>query len=355
MIGAQIQRARKARAWSLRALGDAVGVSQTMIKKYEDGVVTPSSTMLLALARALEVRVEYFLRPQSRPLEGVAYRKRQALPKKRLEALTAVILDQVERRLELESFFPDPATPAFQRPNQLPPRITTMVDVERAAEVVRASWQLGTDPIQGMVDLFERHGVRVFVIPTGPGDGFDGSAATVDGMPVVVVGEHWPGERQRFTLAHELGHQILNGSLDPSLDEEAACNRFASAFLLPRSSLVAILGAQRHRLEDREVDLVRREFGLSMSAVIRRARDVGIIPPPYYQTQMRRYGRLGWRVREPGIALPSERAYRVEHLVFRALAESHIGESKAAELLNLDLGAFRSIRALEAAGAPAHQ
>jgi len=148
---------------------------------------------------------------------------------------------------------------------------------------------------------------------------------------------------------------VLDGRLDPSLNEEAACNRFAGAFLLPRSSAVALLGTQRPRLEDREVYLVRREFGLSMSAVLRRSRDVGIIPPTYYQAQMRRYAITGWRRHEPGEALPAERAYRVEHLVFRALAESHIGESKAAELLNLSLQEFNGMRALEVAGAPAHQ
>lgn len=355
MIGPRIHRARKGRTLSLRALGDAVGVSQTMIKKYEDGVVIPSSSMLLALARELGVRVEYFLRSEARPLDGVAYRKHKALPAKRLHALTNVILDQVERRLELEALFPNPPTPAFRLPERLPRIISTLEDVEHAAEAVRHEWELGVDPIPCLVDLLEQHGVRVFVIPTEPNDGFDGSAATVDGMPIVVVGEHWPAERQRFTLAHELGHRMLEGRLGDTLDEEAACNRFAGAFLVPCSSATALLGERRQRLEDREVYLVRKEFGLSMAAVLYRARDLGIIPQAHFQQQMRRYSAKGWRRTEPGEAIPPERAHRVEHLVFRALAESYIGESKAAELLNVTLGEFRSIRALEAVGAPAHQ
>ncbi len=48
---------------------------------------------------------------------------------------------------------------------------------------------------------------------------FDGLAARVSGMPIVVVGRHWPGDRQRFTLAHELGHLMLQGCLAPDLDE----------------------------------------------------------------------------------------------------------------------------------------
>ncbi|MGE4585292.1 MAG: ImmA/IrrE family metallo-endopeptidase [Sphaerochaeta sp.] len=41
------------------------------------------------------------------------------------------------------------------------------------------------------------------------------------------------GDRQRFTLAHELGHFYLSGKLDASMDEKKSCLRFAQAFLLP--------------------------------------------------------------------------------------------------------------------------
>ena len=63
---------------------------------------------------------------------------------------------------------------------------------------------------------------------------FDGLQATVADKPVIVVSKGWPGDRQRFTLAHELGHLLLHGRLTDGLDEERACHRFASAFLLNR-------------------------------------------------------------------------------------------------------------------------
>ena len=74
---------------------------------------------------------------------------------------------------------------------------------------------------------------------------FDGMAATVDGIPVVVVGRGWPGDRQRFTLAHELGHLVLHGRLASDVDEEAAANRFAGAFLAPADEVRKELGEKR--------------------------------------------------------------------------------------------------------------
>ena len=62
MIGKRIQSARKASGLSLRKLGEEVGVSHAAIKKYEDGLVIPTSLILLKLAKVLGVRTEYFFR-----------------------------------------------------------------------------------------------------------------------------------------------------------------------------------------------------------------------------------------------------------------------------------------------------
>ena len=61
MFNTRLHRARKAAGLSLRELGERVGVSHASIKKYEDGDAMPSSDILLQLARALQVRTEYFL------------------------------------------------------------------------------------------------------------------------------------------------------------------------------------------------------------------------------------------------------------------------------------------------------
>lgn len=74
MLGGRIQRARKALGLSLRDVGERIEVSHAAIKKYEDNEVTPSSDVLLKLAKALHVKVEYFFRPDHFTLENVHYR-----------------------------------------------------------------------------------------------------------------------------------------------------------------------------------------------------------------------------------------------------------------------------------------
>ena len=347
MIGQRIFRARKAAGLTLREIGSQVGLSHAAVKKYEDGQSPPSSATLLRLARALNVRTEYFFRPETVTMDRIEYRKRNSLPKKRLDAIEHEVIDQIERRIELENLFPTLPGVPFAPLKELPASINDLEPIEDVAEIVRKGWDLGSDPIPDLVDAMETHGIRVFMIDTHSDSKFDGLAASVNRMPVVVVGSNWPGDRQRFTLAHELGHLMLADRLSADIDVEAACHRFAGAFLIPRQSVVQKLGARRRSIEPKELALIKEEFGLSMAAILYRARDLGIVTSSWRDEQAKLFRINGWHVTEPGKPYPAEKSHVFEELIFHALAEDYIGESKAAELMGMSLTAFQAIRALE--------
>lgn len=352
MLHIRLQQARKTAGLSLRELANRVGVSHSAIKKYEDGVTTPASDMLLKLSKALGVRVAYFFRPQAVMIDELEYRKHSALPKKRLHAITNLVIDQIERRIELESLFPNPPE-AFAALKNLP-AIKDMADLEQAAENVRRAWNLGLNPITDMIGTLENHGIRVFMIADDGDKHFVGLAAKAAGLPVIVVGKHWPGDRQRFTLAHELGHLLLTHRINPSLDAEGVCNRFAGAFLFSRCAVLQELGAHRKAIELQELAMLKAEFGLSMGGVLCRARDLGVVSTAYRQAQAEQFKAKGWHLTEPGPAYPAEQAHHFEQLIFHALAEDYIGESKAAELMNLPLSQFHRIRQMDATVEPPH-
>lgn len=355
MFSQRLFRARKAAGLSLRALGDAVGLSHAAIKKYEDGVAIPSSEVLIKLSRALKVRSEHFFRPETVELDGVEYRKRSSLPKKQLNAITHEVIDQIERRIELESLFPTPPVTPFATVEGQPKTIKDLSQIEEAAESIRQAWELGFDPIPDLIDVLETHGIRVFMVDANFDRKFDGLAAKVNQMPIVVVGSNWPGDRQRFTLAHELGHLMLADRLAADIDEEMACNRFAGAFLIPRQSVFQKLGEHRNYIEPKELALLKEEFGLSMAGILYRASDLGIVTHAYRGDQARLFRIKGWHITEPCKPYPAEKAHMFEQLVFHALGEDYIGESKAAELMKMSLTAFQTVRALDGGNAAAHQ
>ncbi|MFO7850689.1 MAG: XRE family transcriptional regulator [Spirochaetia bacterium] len=355
MIGKRLKRARAAAGLSLQALGDMVGVSANMIKKYEHDQSMPSSEKLIKLAKALNVRSEYFFRPIHNELSKIEYRKKSKVPKKALNKIKADVIDQAERWLELKNLWPNFPVPQFSNLPALPEKIKSMDQIEKAANLVRRSWQLGLNPLPDVIDIIESHGILVIVTKAGTGDDFDGLQAVLDSQPIIVISEHWKGDRQRFTLAHELGHLLLAGRLDASVDEEKACHRFAGAYLIPAQSMRQQLGEKRHNIEPRELYLLKQDYGLSMQACLYRAADIGIISDTTKNKIFIEFSKRRWRKAEPGEPYPKEQTSLYQQLVYRALGEGIIGESKAAELLQLSLIEFHRERKLERVDAATRQ
>jgi len=357
MFGERLHRARKAAGLSMRALATQVGVSANAIKKYEHGENMPSSGKLLKMAKALGVRTEYFFRPIKVEISGIEYRKRASTPQKILDRIDGDVWEQAERWAELLNLYPDSDMPVpyFALPKGLPRQITSYEALEGIAKHVREIWQLGQNPIPDLVDTLESKGIMVITTHVAVDTKFDGLAGSMGKTPLIVISQHQPGDRQRFTLAHELGHLIVHGRLADGLDEEKACNRFAGAFLLPEESVKQHLGNHRNALELQELHMLKHEFGLSMGAILIRALQCGVITEYRYKGYNIEFSKNRWKTEEPGIPYPKEETYLFKQLVYRALAEEYIGESKAAELLGIALTQFHKERKLGEGGATANQ
>ncbi|BDX04623.1 helix-turn-helix domain-containing protein [Planctobacterium marinum] len=349
MFAERLERARKAAGLSMKALGGEIGLSANAIKKYEHGEAMPSSSNLLKLAKALDVRTEYFFRPTKVQLEGVEYRKRASTPKKTLARINGDVLDQAERWYELLEFYPDSVKPIpeFSLPEALPEKVETLEQAEALAILMREEWDLGLNPIHDMIDTMEAKGIMIITTDVETDKKFDGLAGNIGPTPVVVISTSQSGDRQRFTLAHELGHLVVHGRLADDIDEEKACNLFAGAFLLPKQALIDHLGESRRYIEPRELFMLKHEYGISMLAILYRAGQCGIITESTQRGLFMSFSKKGWRTEEPGKPYEQETTYLLKQLVYRALGEEYIGESKAAELLGLSVSSFHKERKLE--------
>ena len=359
MISDRIHHARLAARLTLHELGQRVGVSHTAIQKYEKGRITPSSTQLLKLAQACGVRTEYFFRTHRVALNNPEFRKDVTFGKKAQEALKLRVIELVEPRIELLGAFPSSPLPVFTRPTALPLCIKHLDELEHFADAVRTSWDLGKDPIADLTDTLESRGCLMILIDE-PHPGFSGFTATAvtdhgDQFPVIALSKQWPGDRQRFTLAHELGHILLAGRLTDDLNEEAACNRFAGAFLAPKNAVLKRLGSKRHAIEWPELHALKHEFGLSMGGWLYRAKECEVISKATYLKLARRFSANGWLTQEPGEPLATESPRLFEQLVYRALGERFISDSKAAELLRIPMMRFHQQRQLESFDAVGRQ
>lgn len=359
MLGDRIRQARLAAGLTLDALGEMVGVTHTAIQKYEKGILTPSSSQLLKLARACGMRVEYFFRTREVELLEPEFRRLATFGKTAREALKIKAVELIEKRVELLGFFPESPILRFEAPDGLPHRVNDLDELETFADQVREAWKLGLNPIGDLTDTLETLGLLVIVVDEAhPGfSGLTATARTSDGRtyPIVAVSSRWPGDRQRFTLAHELGHRLLSGRLAEGIDEEKACDRFAGAFLAPKAAVVHLLGEARRGVEWQELFALKHEFGLSMAGWLQRAKQCGVISEDTHLALWKRFSSKGWRKNEPGNPLPREQPRLFQQLVYRALGEQYVSEPKAAELLGIPMMRFHQERQLETVDAAAHQ
>lgn len=359
MIGNRIRQARLAAGLTLDALGEKVGVTHTAIQKYEKGTMTPPSSQLLKLARACGLRVEYFFRTHEVELLEPEFRRLATFGKTAQEALKIKAVELIEKRVQLLGFFPESPILRFEPPAGLPQHINALDELEAFADGVRDAWKLGLNPIGDLTDSLETLGLLVVVVDEeNPGfSGLKATARTTDGRiyPIVAVSSRWPGDRQRFTLAHELAHLLLAGRLALDVNEEKACDRFAGAFLAPKAAVSQLLGHSRRWVEWQELFALKHEFGLSMAGWLQRAKQCGVITEATHLALWKSFSAKGWRKNEPGEPVPREHPRLFEQLVYRALGEQYVTESKAAELLGIPMMRFHKARQLESMDAAAHQ
>jgi Zn-dependent peptidase ImmA (M78 family)/transcriptional regulator with XRE-family HTH domain len=347
MIGRKLKVARSAAGLSLRALSDAIDgrVSAQAIGKYERDEDMPSSGVLLVIADALAISVDYLLSAEELVLEGVDFRKKAVASVREEAQLEARTIHLLERYLSLEDMLGLKSVD-WEQPRSAPHPVADVRDAEDAARSVRDDWGLGNDPIPKLAELLEERGIKVLSLEL---DDIDGLAAKVrrkdrSSARVIVIKQSSWSERKRFNLAHELGHMVL--APDPGVDEEKAAHRFAGAFLMPADVLRSEVGAHRSSISIGEFAALKERFGVSIQALAYRCKDLGIINQTAFAKLFRVFAERGWRTfpfAEPGTIEPAaEEPRRFERLCYRALAENVIGEARAAELLNI------SVRELDA-------
>ena len=336
MFSERLKLARKRSGLSLRDLSSSMNgmVSAQAIGKYERGEMMPSSSVAIALANALDVTTTYLLSPTVVSLESVEFRKLASTKVRERAMVEAAVLDHVDRYLQVEELL-DIASSIWEIPDGAPLPAETVDDGELIAARVRAAWNLGGGPVPSMTELLEEHGIKVLKLDFPRA--VDGLTCLVhrsdeSAVPVVVCSTGKSIERQRFTLAHELGHLVMD--IPAGMPEEKICDRFASAFLVPEDELIREVGRRRLDFGFGELVEIKKIFGVSGAALVIRMRDLGIITEATVTRIFRGIGR-SWRTQEPCPLTQPESPKRFRRLCLRALAEDVISASKAAELLGM--------------------
>lgn len=285
--------ARRRRGLTQSGLAERIGVSVRSIKAYESGAKAPSAEITRQLAEVLAFPMSFLTEEEPidvLDVETVSFRSLKSLSARSRDAgLTAAALafevnDWIEERFELP-------------PSDLPRELADAhPDPELAADALRRAWSLGEAPVGNMVHLLEAKGVRVFSLAEDC-RALDAFSTWRDCVPFVFLNTIKTAAHSRMDAAHELGHLLLHRERRPNgRDAEDEATRFASAFLMPQASFRTL------RIPSASLPAllaVKRQWGVSLSAVVVRLHRLGLITDWQYRSLFVELSKKGYRSAEP--------------------------------------------------------
>ncbi|MCI6275066.1 MAG: XRE family transcriptional regulator [Coriobacteriaceae bacterium] len=176
--------------------------------------------------------------------------------------------------------------------------------IESAAAKVRELWHLGDGPINSLAAVAEANGVVLALTPFSVGT-LDGFSRMGDlGRPIIMVNtDNGTAYRWRFDLGHEIGHMVLHQHLsdatvsDPNVNRvlESQAHYFSGALLMPEDSFIQSLPG----LSINDFLSVKSYWGVSLQAMLIRARNIGILDESQYTARQVTVSKKKWRRREP--------------------------------------------------------
>ncbi|MEU7120388.1 helix-turn-helix domain-containing protein [Streptomyces zaomyceticus] len=341
--GRRLTLARQLIGLRKNALAVKIDKSPTAVAAYESNTKRPAPATVAQLCLTLGVEPGFFLPGphQTTSSDAVPHFRslRSTTQLARDQAFAyGVISGDVGAALERHVEFPEPNLPRLS------------VDVEdesstlpeEAARLLRKHWGIGSGPVGHLVRLAENHGVVVVFSPT--------QTAAVDAYsfddgyrPTVVLN---PAKedyyRQRFDVAHELGHLVMHVDAEPgSKVVENQAHRFAAELLLPEDELHDLLPS---KADWRSLAKLKETYGVSLQALLYRSRSLGVMGDVTYRNAVAYLSAKGWRRREPG-EMPAVEQPSLYPKAVEILSSVGMDELSLAKESRVTPGIFRTVTA----------
>ena len=308
--GAQLRLARIFNGFALEEVAERVEKTRQYIHRLETLDIAPTVELSQQLGVVLGVEPDFFFM-ERRPLAEENFHFRKLLTTR--AGVKQAALARGELFVRLVSYLDKELNlPTINIPTH---EVRDIDGIEQAADACREVWGLGMGPIVNMTRVAEHVGAVV--------TSFAGVSTEIDALsvathrPIIVRNEaKLSACRQRFDIAHELGHFVLHqGKLTGDRVTESEANRFASALLVPRSMMAKLFPRPKgSRLDWLGLREFKMTWKVSKAALLYRARTLALISDDQYKTgviTLRRHGEANGEHEDA--AIPQEQPELLRH------------------------------------------
>ncbi len=332
----QITFARVRRRWSKAQLAKELGVTSRSIQNYESGASSPEAETLAKIAELLNFPQQFFFFDEPMPSIGEHSASFRSLSKM-TDAMKNCALSAGAIAFRINAWIED----KFNLPEADLPDLSDLTP-EDAAATLRRMWELGNAPIGNVVHLLESKGIRVFSLAEEARE-VDAFCVWHEGKPFVFLNTKKSAERSRFDAAHELGHLVrdvysMKHGIARGPEMERDADAFASAFLMPRQSMVARkppVFTLKYLIE------YKKYWGVSLAALAYRYNALGQMTEWTYRNLCIEIARNGYRTNEPE-AMERETSQLISK-VLAFLKEKKFGRGQIAEALSISVDEINAL------------
>lgn len=272
--GANLRLARTFSGLTLEELAEQVGKSKQFIHKLETNVDKPTESLSIQLAERLDVFPDFFYGAKTDQVVEDQFHFRKLRTTKVAIKQKAIAKGEIFKRVVdfCDTKLDLPKYGFIQR------TVSSLEDIEVAAEVLRHHFGLGSGPIQNITRVAENAGTFVTTFK-GVSDEVD-ALSIAAARPIIVRNEVDRFScRLRFDIAHEIGHFVMHDGIQTGdRVTESEANRFGGAFLLPRSVFAKEFPVScSGRISWKSLAEVKLRWRVSKIAMLMRARQLSLI------------------------------------------------------------------------------
>jgi len=328
--------ARESRGLSQLELADKLDVSPSHMSRIEKDFMEVGENHLKSISTVLGYPEDFFYQEGETLPPALALRKRNIVAQKIMLPIEAQVNIY---RLNVEKLLKAIGHPEINLP---------VLDIEKlgspaeAARKLRKLWKIEKGEINNLTKVLEDNGM--FLI------NFDFDTERVDGMsilangkfPIVFSNKRSLGDRQRFTLAYELGHLVMHLQTNPSFTRDISheANEFAAEFLMPEKDIKGDFkdGVNLNVLAD-----LKRKWKVSMQALLYRANDIGVITDGQKRYLINLFNSMNIRRREPAeLDIPRENPMKLRDLITNYKNKQRLNVKQLALFFNSNEDEFLS-------------
>ncbi len=309
VVGQRLTALRSIYGLTQGELADRLGVTQSFLSHIARGARPMPDALVLDACREFALPPAFFaVMPAPSDLGAATFRKNSRASAKD-ESRVVALFDEAAR------LFREVSQASGYHAADLPNPDDYDGDVEHVAEAVRGALKLSTDePVTNTIRALERLGVGVVDNLDQLGEESRGHTAVsrpsqYNDRPLVALISKVPGAVKRLTLMHEVGHLIFDQDLAGPISstrsvEERRAYKFAGAVLIPAAVVEARIS---ETLNLHGYLPVKAHYGISVGALIIRARDLGVIGPDRARSLQIQLSSQGWRSGDEPVPVADEK------------------------------------------------